>query len=103
VQITSIPQQVNNKSTVYITVITNQPGVNVNLQITYTNAVPLSSPTNGPQQTDNNGAATVPWHVNIFAFGRTATAHVTVIATDQNGQPVQSQTVDVKVSKNNGG
>lgn len=103
-QITSIPQQVDNKSTVYITVITNQPGTNVNLQVTYTNAVALSTSTNGPQQTDNNGAATLPWHINIFSFTRTATAHVTVVATDQNGQPVQSQTVDVKVNaKNNGG
>ena len=103
VQITSIPQQVSNKSTVYIAVITNQPGTNINLQVTYTNAVALSTPTNGPQQTDNNGAATLPWRINIVSFARTATAHVTVIATDQNGQPVQSQTVDVQVSRNNGG
>src|ERR1019366_621999 len=49
-QITDIPQQVSNNSDVQVTVMANQPGVFVHLQVTFDNS--LITNTAGPQQTD---------------------------------------------------
>ncbi len=95
-QITDIPQQVSNNSDVQVTVMANQPGVFVHLQVTFDNS--LITNTAGPQQTDGNGNVTLDWHVSDISFKQNFVARITAIATDQNGQTVQSQTVSVQVS-----
>jgi hypothetical protein len=95
-QITNIPQQVQNNSDVQVTVMANQPGVSVQLQVSFDNsAIPN---TVGPQQTDANGNVTLTWHVASASFRQNFVARITAVATDQNGQTVQSQTVSVEVS-----
>ena len=96
-QITDIPQQVRNNSDVQVTVMANQPGVSVQLQVTFDNSIVTN--TAGPQQTDGNGNVTLNWHVaNVAPFKQSFVARIVAIATDQNGQTVQSQTVSVQVS-----
>lgn len=95
-QITSIPQQVRNNSDVQVTVMANQPGVSVNLQVTFDNSLITNAA--GPQQTDANGNVTLDWHVADVSFKQSFVARITAIATDQNGQTTQSQTVSVQVN-----
>jgi hypothetical protein len=99
VQITNIPSQVANGSTVDVGVNTNEPGASVLLVIRYN--VQAGRATAGPQTTDSNGDATIPWVVFALGFGqRTVLAYVYAIATDQNGQRARSQTDTVVVLAN---
>jgi hypothetical protein len=95
-QITDSPQQVHNNSDVPITVMVNQPGVSVQLQVSFDNSIITN--TVGPQQTDDNGNATLNWHVSNISFKRNFVARITAYATDQNGQQVSSQTISVQVN-----
>jgi cytoskeletal protein RodZ len=95
-QITSIPQEVRNNSDVQVTVTANQPNVSVHLQVTFDNSIITN--TAGPQQTDGNGNVTLDWHVADISFKQSFVARITAIATDQNGQTTQSQTVSVQVT-----
>ncbi len=93
VQITYLPQQVANGSKVNVDVNTSEPGVSVILMIRYNQG---GRTTAGPQTTDSNGNATIPWFV--FAFGqRNIQATIYAVATDQNGQRAKSQSITVKV------
>ena len=95
--ITGLPNEVNNNTSIPVTVQTNQPGVQVQLAVTY--AAPPNTYTSATQVTDNNGMATLTWDVQIFAFKSKTNAHVMVVGQDQNGQQVQSQQINVKVLK----
>jgi len=95
VQFTSIPPQVLNGSSVNVGVNTNEPGVTVLLVIHYSTQ---NRTTAGPQITNNNGNATIPWFVLAYGFGKKPVqAFVYAIATDQNGHQAKSQTVTVQV------
>jgi hypothetical protein len=96
VQITSIPHQVMNGSNVSVGVNTSEPGASVMLVIRY--GFQGGRSTAGPQTTDSNGNATIPWFVLTFNFGpKNVTAYVYALATDQNGQRARSQTVTLQV------
>ena len=96
VQFTSLPHQVKNGSYVSVGVNTGEPGVNVELVIRYSSQGGRS--TAGPQTTDSNGNASIPWFVYTFGFGqKNVQAFVYAFATDQNGQTARSQTVPVQI------
>jgi hypothetical protein len=96
VQFTSIPQQVMNDSLVSVGVNAGEPGASVELVIRYSGQGGRS--TAGPQMTDSNGNATIPWFVLTFGFGqKSVQAYVYALATDPNGQRARSQTVTVQV------
>lgn len=96
VQITNLPQQVANGSRVDVGVDTSEPGVSVLLVIRYSNQGGRT--TAGPQTTDSNGNATIPWFVFTFGFGkRSMQAYIYAVATDQNGQQAKSPTYTVQV------
>jgi hypothetical protein len=96
VHFTSIPQQVTNGSYVSVGVNTGEPGATVELVIHYSGQAGHS--TAGPQVSDSNGDATIPWFVYTYGYGqRNTQAYVYAIATDQNGQRMRSQTVVVQV------
>ncbi|MBV9615242.1 MAG: hypothetical protein JO031_07290 [Ktedonobacteraceae bacterium] len=95
-QITDIPAVVRNNSDVQVTVMTNQPGVFVHLQISFDNSIITNSA--GPQEAGADGSATLDWHVAAFSFKQNFGAHVTAYATDQNGQTVQSESAFVEVT-----
>lgn len=102
VQFTDIPQQVPNGSYVSVGVNTGEPGATVKLVIRYSGQG--GSSTAGPQVSDSNGDATIPWFVFTYSFGRkNAQAYVYAVATDQNGQSSKSQTVVVQVQTRGGG
>jgi hypothetical protein len=93
VQITNLPQTVSNGSRVDVGVNTSEPGATVLLVIRYSQG---NRTTAGPQTTDSNGNATIPWFV--FAFGqRNIQATIYAVATDQNGQKAKSPTYTVQV------
>lgn len=94
-QIVNAPNQVNNNSTVTITVTASQPGVQVGLTITY-NTNPFLK-TLGPQATDNNGNAAFSWSVQVHPFSRNQVFARLVAIARKNGQEVTSQTVVVKI------
>jgi hypothetical protein len=97
-QITGYPSAVPNGSRVDITVSTNQPGVQVYLEIQYSHAQP-SRALAGPGTTDANGNVTIPWSVFVFSFDRkNVQATLRAIGTDQNGQQVVSPPVVVQVT-----
>jgi hypothetical protein len=96
VQFTSIPQQVRNGSYVSVGVNTSEPGVSVVLVIRY--SVQGGRSTAGPQTTDSNGNASIPWFAYTFGNGqRNVQAYVYALATDQNGQKGKTQTITVQV------
>lgn len=96
VQITSIPQQAANGSYVSVGVNAGEPGASVVLVIRYSGQG--GHTTAGPQTTDSNGNATIPWFVLTFGFGqKNVQADVYALATDPNGQRARSQTVTVQV------
>jgi hypothetical protein len=95
VQFTSIPSHIMNGSYVSVGVNTSEPGVSVLLVIRYSGG---RTTTAGPQMTDSNGNASIPWFV--FAYGngqRNLQAYVYALATDQNGQKAKSETVTVQI------
>jgi len=96
VQFTSIPQQVMNGSYISVGVNTGEPGATVELVIRYSTQGGHSIA--GPQTSDGNGNATIPWFVYSYGFGqRNVQAYVYALATDQNGQTARSQTVTVQI------
>jgi hypothetical protein len=96
VQIVNVPSMVNNNSRVSVDILTNEPGVQVRLQVTYTAAPFMYS--GGAHTTDDNGQATVPWSVKIYSFHNgPVQATVQVIATNQNGQQATSQAETVMI------
>ncbi len=95
VQITNIPSPVANGSKVNVDVNTSEPGVTVLLVIRYNQG---GRTTAGPQTTDSNGNATIPWFVFATGFGqKNIQATIYAVATDQNGQRAKSQTVQVLI------
>lgn len=96
VQFTNMPRQVTNGSYVSVGVNTSEPGASVILVINY--SVRGGRTTAGPQTTDSNGNASIPWFVYTFGFGqKNVQAFVYAVATDQNGHMARSQTVIVQV------
>jgi hypothetical protein len=77
--------------------MTNQPGVSVQLQVSFDNSIITN--TVGPQQTDANGNVTLNWHVSNISFKRNFVARITAYATDQNGQQASSQTISLQVNR----
>lgn len=100
VQITDIPNRVQNGSVVDVGVNTNEANVTVELYVVY-NAAPFRGFA-GPRMTDGGGNTTIPWSVSIYKFGG-ARAIVVAIARDQNGQQTQSQPVSVQIAGFGGG
>jgi hypothetical protein len=102
VQITSIPSQVPNRSTVLVSVTTSEPQIAVKLQVYY-NAPPYSY-TSITRTTDGSGNVTLPWRVQVIARGiGSIVAIVQAVATDQNGQRVVSPAVKVIVTTSGAG
>ncbi|HEU5382041.1 MAG TPA: hypothetical protein VFV38_42015 [Ktedonobacteraceae bacterium] len=96
VQIVNIPRFVANNSKARVSVLTNEPGVNVRLQVTYS-AAPFFYASSA-HATDGDGQAVLSWSVRVFALRNNAVqATVRAIATDQNGQQATSQPVVVIV------
>ncbi len=98
VEITSIPSSVDNNTTRFLSVTTNEPGIDVTLSVTYSGASP-SSFQGASATTNSNGQATLPWPIKVRPTKKFShvTAHVTVSAQDTNGQTVTSRTVTVQV------
>jgi hypothetical protein len=97
VQITSIPSRVSNLSSVFVSVATSEPQIDVRLQVYY-NAPPYTY-TSISRTTDGSGNAVIPWHVQVTTRGtKNVIATVVAVATDQNGQRVISQPVQVIVA-----
>ncbi len=97
-QITSVPGQVQNDTTVAVTVQASQPGISVKLTGIYTAAPGFF--TTGSHTTDANGTVTISWHVKVqdFGFGgNTIVARITAVAQTQT-QVVSSQTVTVQIN-----
>ena len=74
VQFTYIPQQVSNGSMVNVGVNTSEPGVSVLLVIHYNTTGGRT--TEGPQITDNNGNATIPWFVLAYGLEKNQCRHL---------------------------
>ncbi len=95
VQITDIPNGVQNGSVVDVGVSTNEANVTVELYVVYN--APPDRGFAGPRMTDDGGNATIPWSVSVYKIGG-ARAIVVAIARDQNGQQAQSQPVSVQIA-----
>ncbi len=100
VQITDIPNHVQNGSVVDVGVSTNEANVTVELYVVY--SAPPYRDFAGPHMTDDGGNATIPWSVSVYKIGG-ARATVVAIARDQNGQQAQSQPVSVQIPGFGGG
>jgi len=100
VQITGIPNRVQNGSVVDVGVSTNEANVTVELYVVY--SAPPYRDFAGPHMTDDGGNATIPWSVSVYKIGG-ARATVVAIARDQNGQQAQSQPVSVQIAGFGGG
>ena len=100
VQITGIPNRVQNGSVVDVGVRTNEANVTVELYVVY--SAPPYRDFAGPHMTDDGGNATIPWSVSVYKIGG-ARATVVAIARDQNGQQAQSQPVSVQIAGFGGG
>ena len=100
VQITGIPNRVQNGSVVDVGVSTNEANVTVELYVVY-NAPPYRGIA-GPRMTDDGGNTSIPWSVSVYKTGG-ARAIVVAIARDQNGQQAQSQPVSVQIAGFGGG
>ena len=100
VQITGIPNRVQNGSVVDVGVSTNEANVTVELYVVYN--APPDRGFAGPRMTDDGGNATIPWPVSVYKIGG-ARAIVVAIARDQNGQQAQSQPVSVQIAGFGGG
>ncbi len=99
VQITQIPDPVQNNSTVSVTVQTNEPQVRVWLTVTYQSALP-GFYNSGQQITGGDGNASLTWQINVTSLrnAKSVKATVVVSATDNNGQQAQSQPTTVTVN-----
>ncbi len=96
-QITDCPQSVNNNTNVPVTVTANQPGVNTQLVVTYDLVSDIFK--SQVQPTGSDDSVVLTWHVGLVKslLGSLLNAHVTAVATDQNGKQVQSASVTVQV------
>jgi hypothetical protein len=99
VQISNIPNAVNNRSQVQVDVQTSEPNVTVQLQVTY-DAAPFYY-TSPRDTTDDNGNATLNWSVRVRGLtnGNNAQAMVVAVATDQNGQQATSDPMTVEITQ----
>ena len=95
VQITDIPNRVQNGSVVDVEVNTSEANVTVELYVVY-DTLPYRDFA-GPRTTDDGGNANIPWSVSVYRGGG-ARAIVVAIARDQNGQQAQSQPVSVQIA-----
>jgi len=95
-QIVSYPSNVVNGTRVSVTISTNQPGITVTLQVR-SNVQPHNV-TAGSGTTDANGNVTIGWSVFFFGSGKKATATLTAVAYDQQGQQATSSPVTVQVN-----
>jgi hypothetical protein len=96
VQFTSLPHQIKNGSYVSVGVNTGEANVSVELVIRY--STQGGRPIAGPQTSDSNGNASIPWFVNTFGFGqKNVQAFVYAFAMAPNGQTAKSQTVTVQI------
>lgn len=97
-QITDIPQQVSNNSTIPVSITAGEPGVIVRLMVVY--SAPPNFYSSGTQITDAGGNATLDWRVRVFGGGNFGfvTAEVTVVGQDQNGQQATSSPVTVEIT-----
>lgn len=93
-QIDELPNQVNNNALVPVSVLSNQPGVNVRLIIVYNTFPQLT--TSATQITDANGRATLLWRVHARPF-TTTRARLSVLARDQSGQEVTSKPISISI------
>src|SRR5947209_1079394 len=100
VQITDIPNRVQNGSVVDVEVNTNEANVTVELYVVY-NTLPYRGFAS-PRMTGDGGNANIPWSVSVYKGGE-ARAIVVAIARDQNGQQAQSQPVSVQIAGFGGG
>lgn len=98
VQISNIPDVVNNQSRVQVGVQTSEPDVDIRLQVTY-DAAPFYYASGG-RVTNGGGDGTLTWNVRVYSFthGNNVQATVVVTATDRNGQQATSQPVTVEVT-----
>ncbi|MDQ2884822.1 MAG: serine/threonine protein kinase [Chloroflexota bacterium] len=96
-QITNCPQNVNNNTNVPVTVTANQPGVSTQLIVTYDLVSDIFK--SQLQPTGSDDSVVLTWHVGLVKslLGSLLNAHVTAVATDQNGKQVQSPSVQVQV------
>jgi hypothetical protein len=99
VQITDVPDVVNNQSQVRVEVQTSEPGVEVHLQVSY-NAFPFYY-TSRADTTDGDGNATLTWSVRVRSFNsnNNVTANLIVVATDRNGQQATSDPTTVEITQ----
>jgi hypothetical protein len=95
VQITNLPPRVSNNSRVNVSVSTSEGGVNVRLVVRY-NVAPYYYQSN-TRMTGPQGNANLSWSVNVFGFGKNATATVIAVATDQNGHVASSPPGTVQI------
>jgi hypothetical protein len=86
---------VPNNSRVNVNVSTSEGGVNVRLIVRY-NIAPYYYESN-TRMTGPSGNTNLNWQVNVFGFGRNATATVIAVATDQNGHTVSSDPMTVQI------
>jgi hypothetical protein len=93
-QISSIPQQVSNNSTVPVMISGGQPGERVRLVIAY--SAPPYYTESRSSTIDANGQATLYWDVRTFSLSRkrTITARVTAVLSDGD----KSSTVTVQIT-----
>jgi hypothetical protein len=81
---------------VSVGVNTGEANVSVELVIRYSTQGGRSIA--GPQTSDSNGNASIPWFVNTFGFGqKNVQAFVYALAMAPNGQTAKSQTVTVQI------
>ena len=78
-----------------VSVSTSEGGVNVRLVVRY-NLV-LYYYESSTRMTGLQGNANLNWAVNVFGFGKTATATVIAVATDQDGHVASSAPMTVQV------
>jgi hypothetical protein len=102
VQITNIPNRVQNNTIVRVGVTTGVQGMTVHLSVIYHyDGLPFSNTTNTQSQnTDGQGHVNLAWRVQALRLGRTVTAQVVAIAEDQQGQQTTSEPVTVQISTN---
>jgi hypothetical protein len=88
---------VNNNTNVPVTVTANQPGVNTQLIVTYDLVSDIFK--SQVQPTGSDDSVVLTWHVGLVKslLGSLLNAHVTAVATDQNGKQVQSPSIEVQV------
>jgi hypothetical protein len=100
VQITNLPDTVNNHTTVPVTVKASKTDTTVTLTVFYFGAQPVTFRA-GPQSVDANGNTTFYWNIDEGGFGSSfkkhITAHVVATVQEQNGNTANSNVITVQV------